>query len=434
MSRLLIRGGRVVDPATGLDGTRDVLVDDGVIRSVAESIDAGDAEVFDASGLIVAPGFIDLRTRLREPGLEHAETIESGAKAAAAGGFTVVCALPQTKPFNDSATVTSFIVDRAARQDYATVLPIGALTQGGKGEQLAEIGAMRDAGVAALGDGDRTLAHSGLMRRAMRYASSFDLTVIDHCEDPDLSAGGDIHEGDLSARLGLRGIPASAEETIVARDIILAGETGARFHAAHLSTAAAVALVRQAKVDDKPVTAEVSAHHFTLSVDDFVDYDSNYKVRPPLRTPADVAAVLEGLRDGTIDAVVSDHAPHTGNVKMQQFESCPFGITGLETAVGLAIDRLYHAADISLVRLIDLFTTGPARALGRDDIGRIAEGAAARLTLLDLERRWTFTPEETRSRSRNSPFYGREFRGGPAATIHDGRIVWRAAARLAAAS
>ncbi len=426
MSRLLVRGGRVVDPATGLDGTRDVLLEDGVVRAIEESIDPGDAEVLDAAGLIVAPGFVDLRARLREPGLEHAESIESGAKAAAAGGFTIVCALPQTQPFNDSATVTSFIVDRAARQSHATILPIGGLTQGGKGEQLAEIGAMKAAGVAAVGDGDRTVTHSGLMRRAMRYAASFDLTVIDHCEDPHLSADGDIHEGALSARLGLRGIPASAEETIVARDIILAGETGARFHAAHLSTAAAVELVRQAKANDRPVTAEVSAHHFTLSVADVVDYDSNYKVRPPLRTPHDVAAVLEGLRDGTIDAVVSDHAPHTGNVKMQEFERCPFGVTGLETAVSLAIDRLYHVADISLVRLIDLFTTGPARALGRDDIGRLSVGAAARLTLLDLERRWTFTPEATHSRSRNSPFYGREFRGGPAATIHAGRVVWRA--------
>ncbi len=427
MSRLLIRGGRVIDPATGLDANRDVLVEDGVIRAIAESVDAGDAELFDASGLIVAPGFIDLRARLREPGLEHAETIESGAKAAAAGGFTVVCALPQTQPFNDSATVTSFIVDRAARQSFATVLPIGGLTQGGQGEQLAEIGAMKAAGVAAVGDGDRTVLHSGLMRRAMRYASSFDLTVIDHCEDPHLSNHGDIHEGALSARLGLRGIPASAEETIVARDIILAGETGARFHAAHLSTAAAVDLVRQAKADDKPVTAEVSAHHFTLSVNDIVDYDSNYKVRPPLRPLADVAAVLEGLRDGTIDAIVSDHAPHTGNVKMQEFESCPFGVTGLETAVALAIDRLYHEADISLTRLVDLFTTGPARALGRADLGRLHEGAAARITILDLERRWRFTAESTQSKSRNSPFYGREFRGGPAAVVHNGKIVWAAA-------
>ena len=426
MSRLLIRNGRVVDPASGLDATRDVLIDDGVVARIAEEVEAGDTETIDASGLVVAPGFIDLRARLREPGLEHAETIESGARAAAAGGFTVVCALPQTHPFNDSATVTSFIVDRAARQGHATILPIGGLTQGGKGEQLAEIGAMKGAGVAALGDGDRTVTHSGLMRRAMRYASSFDLTVIDHCEDPHLSNNGDIHEGALSTRLGLRGIPASAEETIVARDIILAGETGARFHAAHLSTAAAVALVRQAKADDQPVTAEVAAHHFTLSVDDIVDYDSNYKVRPPLRSSTDITAVVEGLRDGTIDAVVSDHAPHTGNVKMQEFERCPFGITGLETAVGLAIDRLFHEAGVSLGRLVDLFTTGPARALGRDDIGRLREGAAARLTLLDLERRWTFTPEATRSRSRNSPFYGREFRGGPAATIHNGRVVWRA--------
>jgi len=426
MSRLLIRNGRVIDPATNLDERADILIADGVIQRIGAQIDDDDAEVLDAEGLIVAPGFIDLRARLREPGLEHAETIESGAKSAAAGGFAIVCALPHTQPVNDSATVTSFLVDRAARQSYATVLPIGAITHGIEGEQLAEIGSMKAAGAVAVCDGDSTVMSAALMRRAMRYAASFDLTVIDHCEDASLAAGGSVHDGLLSAQLGLMGIPASAEETIVARDIILSGETGARFHAAHLSTTMAVELIRRAKAEGKPVTAEVAAHQFMLTADDVPGYDSNYKVQPPLRTKADAKALVEGLRDGTIDAVVSDHSPHTGNVKMQEFESCPSGITGLETAVGLAIEGLVHAANLPISRLVELFTTGPAAVLGRTDMGRIEVGAAARLTLLDLERTWTFTPEETQSMSRNSPFYGKAFRGGPAATINHGKIVWQA--------
>lgn len=426
MSRLLIRNGRVIDPASNLDEHRDILIENGLIQRVEAGIADEDAEIFDAEGLIVAPGFIDLRARLREPGLEHAETIESGAKAAAAGGFTIVCALPQTQPVNDSATVTSFLVDRAARQSYATILPIGAITQGTEGEQLAEIGSMRDAGAVAVSDGDSTVMSAALMRRAMRYAASFSLTVIDHCEDSTLASEGSVHDGLLSARLGLTGIPASAEETIVARDIILSGETGARFHAAHLSTAAAVELIRRAKREGRPVTAEAAAHQFVLTADDVPGFDSNYKVQPPLRTKADAQALIEGLRDGTLDAVVSDHSPHTGNVKMQEFESCPFGITGLETAVALAIEGLVHGAGLSVNRLIELFTTGPAEVLGRNDLGRILVGSTANLTLLNLERAWTFTPQDTHSISRNSPFYGKSFRGGAAATIHQGRIVWRA--------
>lgn len=426
MSRLLIQNGRVIDPATGLDETEDILIEDGVIVRIGIGIDDDGAEVFDATGLIVAPGFIDLRARLREPGLEHAETIESGAKAAAAGGFTVVCALPHTQPVNDSATVTSFLVDRAARQSYAAVLPIGAITHGVEGEQLAEIGSMKAAGAVAVGDGDSTVMSAALMRRAMRYAKSFGLTVIDHCEDASLADGGSVSDGLLSAQLGLTGIPASAEETIVARDIILSGETGARFHAAHLSTEMAVDLIRRAKEEGKPVTAEVAAHQFMLTALDVPGYDSNYKVQPPLRSPEDAAAIVEGLRDGTIDAIVSDHAPHTGNVKMQEFESCPSGITGLETAVGLAIEGLFHEAHLPINRIIELFTTGPAAVLGREDMGRIEVGAAARVTILDLDREWEFTPGATHSMSRNSPFYGKKFRGGPAATINAGKIVWRA--------
>jgi dihydroorotase len=423
MSRLIIKNGRVIDPASGLDDVRDLLLDQGVIQAVEGKIETDGAETYDASGKIVAPGFIDLRTRLREPGLEHAETIESGSRAAAAGGFSAICCLPHTHPVNDSATVTSFLIERARRTAAVDVLPIGALTHGCLGEQLAEIGSMKHAGVVAVGDGDRTLMDSGLMRRAMRYAASFGLTVIAHCEDVRLSANGDIDEGAKSARLGLTGSPASAELVGIARDVILSQDTGARLHVAHLSTAGGVELVRQAHRQGAPVTAEVGAQHIALSVDDVPDYDSNFKVRPPFRTAADIAALIEGLADGTISAIASDHAPHTGAVKMQELENTPFGTTGLETAVALAIEHLLHADRLPLVRLIELFTSGPAGVLGVDR-GSLAVGAAANITILDLERTWTFTAEDSLSKSKNSPFLGHSFRGGPAATIVRGRVVW----------
>lgn len=424
MSRLLIRGGRVVDPAAKLDGTRDVLIDGGRIIAIEETIDAAGAQVLDAAGKIVAPGFIDLRARLREPGLEHAETIETGTRAAAAGGFTAVCAMPHTSPCNDSPTVTRYIRGRAAEHGAVRVLPVGALTHGCKGEQLAEIGSMKEAGVAAVSDGDRSLHDSGLMRRAMRYAESFDLTVIAHCEDPYLGAGGQIADGPKASRLGLTGIPASAETTIVAREIVLAGETRARTHLAHLSTLEAVEMVRRAHKDGIPVTAEVSAHHLMLTVDDVPDYDSNFKLRPPLRTEADRQALIAGLADGTLAAVISDHAPHTGNVKMQEFEDCPFGASGLETAVSLTMEALGES--VPLMRLIELFTTGPATVLGRNHLGRLLIDGPADLTLLDLEREWTFRVADSASKSRNSPVNGRSFKGGPTATIVGGKIAWQA--------
>lgn len=426
MSRLLVKGGRVIDPAVGLDGARDVLLDGGRILAVEESIDADGVEVFDATGKIVAPGFIDLRARLREPGLEHAETIETGTKAAAAGGFTAVCAMPHTSPCNDSPTVTRFIRGRAAENGKVRVLPVGALTHGCKGEQLAEIGSMKEAGVAAVCDGDRSLRDSGLMRRAMRYAQSFNLTVIAHCEDPYLGAGGQIADGPKASRLGLTGIPSSAETVIVAREIVLAAETGARTHLTHLSTRESVEMVRRARADGIPVTADVSAHHLALTVDDVPDYDSNFKLRPPLRTAEDREALIEGLADGSLAAVISDHAPHTGNVKMQEFEDCPFGASGLETAVSLTMQALGER--VPLPRLIEFFTTGPAQALGRKSLGRLAIDGPADLTVLDLERQWTFRVEDSASKSRNSPVNGRTFSGGPAATIVAGNVVWQAGA------
>ncbi len=422
---LLIKNGRAIDPETNLDGRRDVLIEGGKVAAIERSIDKADVETLDASGLIVAPGFLDIHVHLREPGIEHAETIESGSKAAAAGGFTTVCCMPNTIPVNDSAQVTSFIVERARRYAPVHVHPIGAISKGSKGEQLADIGAMRAEGAAAISDDGIPVMNSGVMRRAMKYAASFGMTVIDHCEDLNLSAGGDIHEGVQSARLGLRGIPASSEEVMVARDIVLAAETGARVHIAHISTKNSIAMVRQAKKLGLPVTAEVTPHHFAITDEHIRGYDSNYKMKPPLRTQADIEAAIEGLADGTIDCIATDHAPHTGNMKMQEFERCPFGITGLETALGLALEKLYHDGRVDLMSFVRLFTTGASDCLGLRR-GRLFAGGPADLTLFSTEREWIYDINATLSKSKNSPFAGCRFKGGPAATVVDGRVVWSA--------
>ena len=423
MTKLLIKNGRVVDPDSGRDGLSDVLIEDGRIAAVDMGIEAPDAEVRDASGLIVAPGFLDIHVHLREPGIEHAETIETGARAAAAGGFTSVCCMPNTIPVNDSPTVTSFIVERARRKAIVNVFPIGAITKGSEGEQLAEIGAMKEAGAVAVSDDGLPVMNSGLMRRAMQYAGSFDMTVIDHCEDLNLSLGGDIHEGAQAVRLGLGGIPSSSEDVMVARDAILSEATGAKCHIAHISTRNSIAIVRHARKLGIPITCEVSPHHFTLADTDIPGYDSHYKMRPPLRAERDIEAAIEGLVDGVIDAIATDHAPHTGNMKAQEFERCPFGVTGLETAVGLSLKRLVHPGTISLMRMVELFTTGPAKVIGLEQ-GTLRKGGAADITILDLEREWTFDAAKSHSKSKNSPFDRREFRGGPAETIVGGKTVW----------
>ncbi len=429
MSRLLIKNGRVIDPASGLDGPRDVLIEDGRIAAVEAEIEAPTevfdaAEVFDATGCVVSPGFLDIHVHLREPGIEHAETIETGARAAAAGGFTSICCMPNTIPVNDSPTVTSFIVERARRYAPVNVFPIGAITQESKGERLAEIGAMKSAGIVAISDDGRPVMNSRVMRRAMEYAASFGLTVIDHCEDLDLSMGGDIHEGALSVRLGLRGIPGCSEDVMVARDIILAETTGARTHIAHISTRSSIEMVRHARRLGIPVTCEVTPHHFALTDADIDGYNSNYKMKPPLRGHHDAEAAIEGIASGTIDAIATDHAPHTGNMKMQEFERCPFGVTGLETAIGLALEKLVHTGKIPLLRMVELFTTGPARVLGLDR-GTLAIGAPGDVTIFDLDREWTFDVNETHSKSKNSPFHKHAFRGGPVAAIVGGKTVWQ---------
>jgi len=425
---LLIQYGRVIDPSQGIDTKADVLVQQGRVALIQPGIPASSAvqaTCFDASGMVVAPGFIDLHTHLREPGREHAETIESGGRAAAAGGFTSVLAMPNTRPVNDNAAVTHFIIQTARQQSPVNVYPVGAISEGSRGERLAPIGEMREAGIVAISDDGMPVMNSGLMRQAMSYASGFGLTVIDHCEDLDLSAGGLMHEGFTAVRFGLRGISSTSEEVMVARDILLAIETGARFHVAHLSTERALEMVRYAKFRGWPVSCEVSPHHFTLTDEDVKNYDTNYKMKPPLRTQQDRQALLRGLADGTVDAIATDHAPHAGSEKMQEFASAPFGITGLETALGLALKCLVHGGHTSLTRLVELFSTNPARIAGLDR-GTLKVGAVADITIFDPERRWTFDVNQSYSRSRNTPFHGYSMRGGPVATIVAGEIVWQA--------
>jgi dihydroorotase len=424
MPQLLIKNGRVIDPASATDAQSDVLISDGVIAAVGAHLEAPDAETFDATGLIVAPGFIDLHVHLRDPGIEHAETIETGARAAAAGGFTSICAMPNTLPVNDNATVTSYIIERARKFAVTNVFPIGAITRNSAGEELSAIGSMKAAGIVAISDDGRPVMNARVMRRAMEFARSFDLPVIDHCEDLNLSAGGDMHEGYESVRLGLRGIPASSEDVMVARDILLAQLTGARFHVAHISTRNAMAMVAYAKQQALPVTCEATPHHFALTDAQMLPYDSNFKMKPPLRTACDAGAVVEGIVSGAVDAIATDHAPHPGSEKMQEFEKCPFGIIGLETALGLALEHLVHTGKISLARLVELLATGPARVLHLDR-GTLALGASADVTIFSTDLQWTYDVNQSFSKSRNSPFDGHSFRGGPVATIVDGVVVWR---------
>jgi dihydroorotase len=424
MAKLLIKNGRVVDPASGHDAVSDVLIEDSSILALHTGIDAPDADVFDASGLVVAPGFIDMHVHLREPGFTHAETIESGSRAAAAGGFTSICCMPNTSPVNDSVTVTSYIVEKAKRAAVVNVYPIGAITKGSAGEELAAIGSMKQAGIVAISDDGHPVMNSRVMRRAMELARSFDLPVIDHCEDLNLSAGGDMHEGFQSVKLGLRGIPSCSEDVMVARDILLAEVTGARFHVAHISSKHSIAMVRYAKAKGLPVTAEVCPHHFSLTDEDIVTYDSNYKMKPPLRCKHDVQAAIDGVVSGAIDAIATDHAPHAGSEKMQEFERCPFGILGLETALAVTLETFFHTGRLTLLQLVEKFTTAPARIL-RLDRGRLTPGAAADLTIFDTGAKWTYDVNRSYSKSRNSPYHGREFRGGPVATIVGGKFVWR---------
>ncbi len=424
MRRLVIKGGRIVDPARQIDRMADLAIEEGVIREIGQEIDGAASDIYDASGLVVAPGFIDMHVHLREPGFEYAETIESGSRAAAAGGFSSICCMPNTQPVNDNATVTSYVIDRARRFAKVNVFPIGAITKNSAGEELAAIASMKQAGIVAISDDGKPVMNARVVRRAMEFAGALNLPLIEHCEDLHLSAGGDMHEGLQSTRLGLRGIPRSSEDVMVARDIILAEVTGVRYHVAHISSANSVALVAEAKRRGLNVTSEATPHHFVLADKDMLPYDSNYKMKPPLRERRDLDAVTHGLLDGTIDAIATDHAPHPGAEKMQEFERCPFGIIGLETAVALALERLYHPGHASLSKIVQLFTQGPAKVVlpGR---GTLREGAPADVTILALDHEWTYDVNRSPSKSRNTPFHLKKFRGGPVATIVGGEIVWR---------
>ena len=419
---LLIKNGRVLDPARKTDAALDVLLEGDRIAKVGANLSAADAEVFDAHGLVVAPGFIDLHCHLREPGGEMSETIETGTRAAARGGFTAVCCMPNTQPVNDSASVTRGIVERAAASAAVRVWPIGAASVGSKGEALAEIGAMKDAGIVAVSDDGKPIATARLMRQVMDYCNSLDLPVIDHCEDASLFAGGVMREGPRAIRLGLKGIPAQSESICAGRDVELALLASARLHIAHMSTTGALEYVRFAKRVGARVTSEVTPHHFTL-IDEDVRYDSNYKMNPPLASRADREALIAGLADGSVDAIATDHAPHHPASKDVEFDRAPFGIIGFETALALGLGELVHTGKIPLMRLVELFTSGPARVLGRERT--IAAGQPADITIFSTDHPWTYHAAESPSKSRNTPFDGRTFRGAPMATIVAGRIVYR---------
>jgi dihydroorotase len=422
---LLIKNGRVLDPSSKTDEVRDILVHGEHIAEIAPAgkITHGDgAQIFDATGLIVAPGFIDMHAHLREPGQENSETIETGSHAAARGGFTAICCMPNTRPVNDNASITRFIVDRAKAFGHVRVWPIGAASVGSQGQAIADIAAMRDAGIVAVSDDGKPIATAKLARQIMDYCRSLDLPVIEHAEDVSLAAGAVMREGIASTRLGLAGMPAAAESVCVARDVQVAELTGARLHIAHLSAKSSLAQVCFAKQNGIAVTCEVTPHHFTL-IDEHVTYDSRYKMNPPLAAREDRDALLEGLADGTVDAIATDHAPHEPAIKDVEFDKAPFGILGFETAIGLALEQLVHSGRISLMRMVELFTTGPARVLGKER--KLAVGEPADVTIFSLDRPWTYEVKGSASKSRNSPFDGRGFKGGPVATIVAGKIVYK---------
>ena len=427
--RLVLKGGRVIDPSQGLDDRLDVLIEDGRIAKLARPL-TGRARTIDVRGLVICPGFIDLHCHLREPGREDKETIATGTRAAAAGGFTAVCAMPNTDPVNDRAGITRAILDRARADGVVRVHPIGAITRGSLGEELAEYGDLREAGCVAVSDDGRPVASARVMRRALEYARAFDLTVIDHCEEPTLAHGAAMNEGTVSTLLGLRGAPAAGEAMVVERDVLLAEMTGGKVHIAHASAAASVDAVRRGKARGVRVTAEATPHHLLL-VDQAVkdsDYDTSTKMNPPLRGEADRQALLEGLRDGTIDCIATDHAPHTVDDKKVEYDQAAFGVVGLETAVALCLDRLVGAGILDLAQLVSLLSTRPARILGLPG-GSLAPGSPADVTVLDPERRMKVDPARFESKGRNTPFAGWTLKGAPVLTVVDGRVVFSAPRR-----
>jgi len=425
--KLLIANGYLIDPTQGINGGKNLLIENGRVAALmtyGEAVPEG-AEVFDATGLIIAPGFIDMHAHLREPGQEHKETIETGAAAAIAGGWTSVCAMPNTDPVNDNPAVTRFIIEQAERAGTANVFPIGAITKNSQGAELAEMGEMKRAGIVAVSDDGRPVPSAGVMRRAMEYASGFDLPVVDHCEDQSLTAGGVMHEGNWSLRLGLRGHPALAEELDALRDVALAELTGARVHLAHVSTRGALEAVRRAKERGLRVTCEVTPHHWSLADEAVKDYDTNTKMCPPLRSREHLEAILAALGDGTIDAIATDHAPHHADEKSLEYDQAPFGITGLETAIGLAFEGLVHQGVINLERLVELCSVNPAKIFSLTNRGTLKVGAWGDVTILDPDLKWTFKAAHTKSKSRNTPFDDWTMRGAAVATIVAGKLLYQ---------
>ena len=419
---LLIQGGHVIDPGR-VNGVADVLIENGTISAVGPALTApAGATVIQAKGQLVLPGFVDLHVHFREPGFEYKETIQSGTAAAVAGGFTTVCAMPNTNPVNDNQAVTEFMLERAKAAGNAHLYPIGAITKRSEGKELAEIGDLRRAGCVAISDDGKPVMNSLVMRRAMEYARAFDVPVVDHCEDLHLSEGGCMNEGLVSTELGLPGIPSAAEDVMVARNVSLAELTGARLHLAHISTAGSVRMVREAKARGLKVTAEACPHHFTLTEELTRGYNTHAKMNPPLRTMQDVQAIKEGLRDGTIDVIATDHAPHATQEKQQEFTEAPFGIVGLETALSLTL-ALVDEGVLTLESAVDKLATAPAKAFSLN-AGTLAVGAPADVAIVDPNREWQVDPSRFRSKSRNTPFAGWKVRGRVTTTIVSGRVVF----------
>ena len=423
---ILIQGGRVIDPSRGTDGVADVYLIDGKVAAVGSNVVGEEGTlVIPAAGKVVAPGLIDLHVHLREPGQEDQETVATGAMAAAAGGFTAVCAMPNTDPVVDNQGTVGFIVSQAQRAAKARVYPIGAISLGQRGEKLAEFGELVGAGAVAVSDDGKPVMSSHLMRTALEYARTFGIPVADHCEDLALAEGGAMHEGIVATRLGLKGIPAAAEEIMVARDIILAELTGGHVHLCHMSTRGSVELIRRGKERGIRVTAEATPHHFTLTHDSCEGYNTNAKMNPPLREDADREAIRQALRDGTLDVIASDHAPHHYDAKEREFDDAPNGILGLETALGLAISELVETGLMSLSDLLLRMSTQPARIFNLPG-GSLGVGAPADVVVFDPKARWTVDPARFHSKSRNTPFGGRSLTGRAEVTIVRGRVVYQA--------
>jgi dihydroorotase len=422
--RLLIKNGRVIDPSSGIDETLDILIEKGKIADIKPRIDNHKAKVIDASRLVVAPGFIDMHVHLREPGQEYKETIRSGSLAAAKGGFTSILCMPNTEPVNDNRGVTEYILSQAKKEAVVNVFPVASISRNQEGEELTEMADLLDAGAIAFSDDGQPVQNSHLMRRALEYSKLLDTLIIDHCEDKNLSNGGVMHEGHYSYLLGFKGIPDFSEEIMVARDLILAEKADARLHIAHLSVMGAIQLVKQAKKKKIKVTAEATPHHLLLDDSCLETYDTNLKVNPPLRSKKNVQALREAVKEGVVDVIATDHAPHAPDEKDVEFDKAPFGINGLETAVSLILDKLVNKNIISLKRFIEMISTEPAKILGLKNKGRISVGADADLTILNLYREILVDVNNFKSKSRNNPFHNWKLKGAPAITIVGGKKVY----------